>query len=244
MADETGSTDALRSARDLLLRLRADYDEALQTFRWPDVGDRFNWAHDWFDTFGRGTAPRPGCSSSRRTARGPSTLRRARRGGPTSSRPAAHEGLGRGDRVIVMLGNQVELWESMLAIIKIGAVVMPATTPLGPADLADRIERGGARACDRARRRHRPSSTACRATTRGSRSASAPEGWLRLLRRRLGRPGRTPRTARPARRHAAAVLHVGHDRRPKLVEHTHVSYPVGPPLDDVLARPESPATST
>ena len=57
-----------------------------------------------------------------------------------------HEGLGRGDSVIVMLGNQVELWESMLAIIKIGAVIMPTTTAVGPGDLVDRIERGNARA--------------------------------------------------------------------------------------------------
>ena len=44
-----------------------------------------------------------------------------------------------------MLGNQVELWESMLAVAKLGAVIMPTTGALGPADLADRITRGGAR---------------------------------------------------------------------------------------------------
>ena len=44
-----------------------------------------------------------------------------------------------------MLGNQVELWESMLAVAKLGAIIMPTTGALGPADLADRIERGGAR---------------------------------------------------------------------------------------------------
>ena len=44
-----------------------------------------------------------------------------------------------------MLGNQVELWESMLAVAKLGAVIMPTTGALGPADLSDRISRGGAR---------------------------------------------------------------------------------------------------
>ncbi len=43
-----------------------------------------------------------------------------------------------------MLGNQVELWETVLASMKLGAVVIPATTLLGPADLRDRIERGRA----------------------------------------------------------------------------------------------------
>ena len=54
-------------------------------------------------------------------------------------------GVGKGDRVILMLGNQVELWEAMLAVGKLGAVIMPTTGALGPADLSDRISRGGAR---------------------------------------------------------------------------------------------------
>jgi len=54
-------------------------------------------------------------------------------------------GVGKGGRVILMLGNQVELWEAMLAVAKLGAVVMPTTGALGPDDLADRITRGGAR---------------------------------------------------------------------------------------------------
>jgi acetyl-CoA synthetase len=47
---------------------------------------------------------------------------------------------------VLMLGNQVELWEAMLAVIKLGAVVMPTTTAVGPGDLVDRMERGSARA--------------------------------------------------------------------------------------------------
>src|SRR5690349_15589680 len=56
-------------------------------------------------------------------------------------------GLGgaKADAVAVRLGNQVELWETMLGIIKLGAVIMPTTTAVGPADLRDRIGRGGAR---------------------------------------------------------------------------------------------------
>jgi acetyl-CoA synthetase len=54
-------------------------------------------------------------------------------------------GISKGDRVILMLGNQVELWEAMLAVAKLGAIIMPTTGALGPADLTDRISRGGAR---------------------------------------------------------------------------------------------------
>jgi acetyl-CoA synthetase len=43
---------------------------------------------------------------------------------------------------MLMLGNQVELWESMLAVMKLGAVLLPTTTVLAANDLTDRIERG------------------------------------------------------------------------------------------------------
>jgi acetyl-CoA synthetase len=54
-------------------------------------------------------------------------------------------GVAPGDRVMVMLGNQVELWESMLAVMKLGAVIMPGTTALGRKDLLDRVGRGAVR---------------------------------------------------------------------------------------------------
>jgi acetyl-CoA synthetase len=54
-------------------------------------------------------------------------------------------GVDRGDRILLMLGNVAPLWETMLAAMKLGAVVIPATTLLTPGDLADRFERGRAR---------------------------------------------------------------------------------------------------
>ena len=44
--------------------------------------------------------------------------------------------------MLLLLGNSVPLWELMLAAMKLGAVVIPASTLLAPADLADRVERG------------------------------------------------------------------------------------------------------
>ena len=46
--------EAFRSARDLLLGLREDYEEAYRRFRWPELG-RFNWALDWFDVIAEGS---------------------------------------------------------------------------------------------------------------------------------------------------------------------------------------------
>jgi acetyl-CoA synthetase len=49
------------------------------------------------------------------------------------------------DRVMAMLGNHVALWKSMLAVTKVRAVIMPATTALEPNDLTDQIGREAVR---------------------------------------------------------------------------------------------------
>jgi acetyl-CoA synthetase len=46
--------EAYRVVRDLLVRHRDDYDAAVASFRWPDVGAQFNWALDWFDPVAAG----------------------------------------------------------------------------------------------------------------------------------------------------------------------------------------------
>lgn len=50
-------------------------------------------------------------------------------------------GVGRGDRILLMLGNVAELWETMLAAMKLGAVLIPSTLLLTPEDLAERVAR-------------------------------------------------------------------------------------------------------
>ncbi|QZY48959.1 AMP-binding protein, partial [Mycolicibacterium austroafricanum] len=142
MASNTDLFDTLRSARDHLVDLMADYDKAVETFQWPRINGTFNWATDWFDAVARdndgvalwiveqdGTELKVTFDQmARRSDQVASWLRGL--------------GVGKGDRVILMLGNQVELWESMLAVAKLGAVIMPTTGALGSEDLADRIGRG------------------------------------------------------------------------------------------------------
>jgi acetyl-CoA synthetase len=139
------TTARFRTARDFLLRHRADYDTAARAFRWPTL-ERFNWALDWFDAelaSGR-NADRialrlvgekdSACSFaelSERSNRVANGLREL--------------GVARGDRLLLMLGNTEPLWVTMLAAMKLGAVVIPATTLLTADDVLDRIGRGGVR---------------------------------------------------------------------------------------------------
>ena len=141
----TTATERYREARDHLLSLRGDHTRAVAEFRWPDVGPTFNWAVDWFDVIARGNdrsalviVEEDGTSQIR------SFAELAGRSDQVAAWLAS-QGVAKGDPVLLMLGNQVELWDCMLAVMKLGAVIMPTTTAAGPADLADRIARGGAR---------------------------------------------------------------------------------------------------
>src|SRR5690349_17325698 len=138
------ATERFRAARDFLLQHRTDYDTAVRDFRWPEF-ERFNWALDWFDVIAQGN-DRPALVIVEEDGR--ETRRTLAEMSQRSNRVANWlRGLGvaRGDRIIVMLGNQVELWETILAAMKLGAVIIPAATLLRPEDLRDRVERGQAR---------------------------------------------------------------------------------------------------
>ncbi|OPE44729.1 AMP-binding protein, partial [Mycolicibacterium diernhoferi] len=141
----SSNTDLYRDARDQLVDVISDYDKAVATFRWPAITGSFNWAIDWFDVIAQDNhRPALWIVEQDGSETKLSFAEMAQRSDLVATWLQSL-GVGKGDRVILMLGNQVELWESMLAVAKLGAVVMPTTGALGTADLADRIERGGAR---------------------------------------------------------------------------------------------------
>ena len=137
-------TTTFQEARALLLARREGYDDAMREFRWPAL-DRFNWALDWFDAYARDN-DRPALRLVRDGA-GDAVLSFAQlsvRSSQVANRLRA-VGARRGDRVLLMLPNVVPLWETLLGAMKLGLVVVPATTQLGPTDLADRLARGAIR---------------------------------------------------------------------------------------------------
>ena len=145
MTESSSSSHSFREARDLLLRYRDDYATAKREFAWPRL-DRFNWALDWFDVI---AAEHPQRDALRIVAEGGSDVRLSYAELAARSNQVANWlrnlGVRRGDRVLLMLGNIAPLWEVILAAMKLGAVIIPASTLLQPADLADRIARGQVR---------------------------------------------------------------------------------------------------
>jgi acetyl-CoA synthetase len=118
--DQPTGPEAYRACRDILVPHRDDYDAAVAAFRWPDIGDRFNWALDWFDPIAAGN-PRTALriAGEEGSDRSYSFAELAARSDRLVTSLAAG-GVAPGDRVIVMLGSQVELWESMLRVIEVG----------------------------------------------------------------------------------------------------------------------------
>jgi acetyl-CoA synthetase len=132
------------AARDQLFALRTDHPAANAAFAWPRL-DRFNWAIDYFDAIARNNAaPALHIVEESGTEAKLSYAELSRRSSQVANFLVGR-GMRAGDRILLMLGNEVPLWETLLAAIKIGAVVIPATTLLSGADLADRIERGQVR---------------------------------------------------------------------------------------------------
>ena len=142
------ATQTFRAARDFLLAHREDYAAAYAGFQWPKL-EKFNWALDWFDQIAVGDRRDQAAlwvmyEDGRKNEDKLTFAELSER----SNRIANYyRGLGvkRGDRVLLMLGNIPPLWETMLAMIKLSAVIIPATTLLTANDVADRIARGRVR---------------------------------------------------------------------------------------------------
>ena len=220
-----GSTELFRTARDFLLDHRDDYDGAYRDFRWPELTE-FNWALDWFDVIAAGNdAPALWIVEEDGSETRVTYAEMSRR----SDQVAVwlrELGVRRGDRLILMLGNQVELWETILAVMKLGAVLIPASTLLGPADLVDRVERGNAKHVVA-----RSVDAAKFADVGGSYTRIAVgepvAGWLDYASSGSAGVDFVADGVTSASDTLLLYFTSGTTAKPKLVEHTHVSYPVG-----------------
>ncbi|GAA5025957.1 AMP-binding protein [Microbacterium fluvii] len=224
----TPATEKVRAARDLLFAHADDYDGAVAAFSWPEL-DEFNFALEWFDVVAGEHPDRAAVTivDADLEARSWSYGELSQR----SDQVANHLlslGLHRGDHVIVMLGNQIELWETMLALTKIGAVAIPTTTLLSADDLAYRVTHSDARAIVA------PVEVADRAegvaaeVLRIGVGANVPADWSDFAASADAAEQFTPESATAADELNLLYFTSGTTSAiPKLVRHTHVSYPVG-----------------
>lgn len=227
------SAQAFYAAREFLVEHREDYDTAYRDFRWPEI-DEFNWALDHFDAVA--ADPERGAARALWIVEGDGTdahwtfAELSARSNKVANWLRAH-GVVRGDRIILMLGNQVELWEMLLAAMKLGAVVIPATTLLTAADLRDRLDRGGARhvvvgGADAAKFDD-VEGDYTRIAVPGAAAEGPGEGWLDYAAADTAEESFTPDGVTRGSDTLLLYFTSGTTAKPKLVEHTHASYPIG-----------------
>ncbi|SDY91593.1 acetyl-CoA synthetase [Amycolatopsis xylanica] len=215
-------TDRFRAARDLLLELREDHDAAYERFRWPEF-DEFNWALDWFDAIAQGNT-----RDALRIVDGASvtsvTYEELSRRSSRVANWLREQGVDRGNRVLLMLDNQAAVWETLLAAMKLGAVVIPTYTTIGPADLADRLERGAVSHVITT-----AALTGAFAQADLTKIVVGPpvDGWLDYADAAHASPEFVPDGPTPADQELFLYFTSGTTSKPKLAQHNHTSYPVG-----------------
>ena len=223
--------DQFLNSRDFLLKHRTQYEKAYAQFNWPTL-DHFNWAIDYFDFIAKNN-PAPALhiveDSGQQSQLSYSEL-------SNRSNQVANWLLGRdvrkSDRILLMMGNEVPLWETMLAAIKLGVVVIPATPLLSDDDLADRLHRGQVRhvitnATGMKKLNELPPKATEGLSLISVSGGVLPTGWVDYW---LSKKESNSFTQPESTRVTDPLLEYftsGTTSKPKLVQHTQQSYPVG-----------------
>lgn len=219
-----------QEARAFLLKHRTDYETAVRDFRWPDPVP-FNWALDWFDELARDADARDrpalwivDAAQDKQTKLSFAAL--SQRSNQVANFLRA-QGLKRGDHLLLLLGNVVPLWETMLAAMKLGVVVIPATTLLTADELRDRLDRGKAKAVVAAEDQvAKFASLGAENVVRIVVGADS-DGWLAYDEAAKAPESFVPDGPTNADDPMLLYFTSGTTAKPKLVRHSQRSYPVG-----------------
>ncbi|MGH8429100.1 MAG: AMP-binding protein, partial [Solimonas sp.] len=191
-----------------------------------------NWALDWFDTeLASAADSKDRCAlwivdvASGRDTR--LTFAELGRRSNQIANWLRQQGLRRGDHLLLVLNNVAPLWEVMLAAMKLGVVVIPATTLLTAEELADRVERGRARMIVADEQQVAKCAGLPGDMVLVTTSASPPVGWHSLDEAYGGPAAFTPDGPTQADDPLLLYFTSGTTAKPKLVRHSHRSYPVG-----------------
>lgn len=219
------ATAAFKQARDFLIENRADYDRVRRDFSWPQL-QHFNWAIEWFDVIARGNERPALLVVGQKGIEHRVSFEEMRVRSNRLMHLLQHLGLRPGDRILLMLGNTPRLWELLLAAIKLGCPVIPTSTLIMSRDLQDRLERGAVRAVV---------TETVFAPLFGALSDKIIKvladgqlpAWHSLDATQQYSEELKPQGPTPADAPLLLYFTSGTTSKPKLVVHTHVSYPVG-----------------
>jgi len=224
--NDARATEAFRRRRDHLLRHREDLEAARRAPTDVERLEHFNWAFDWFDVVAERTT-RSALIVAGETSCARASYPEIRDASARTASWLRELGVRPGDRLVLALDNCPELWQIVLAGIRLGAVLVPCSSGLAPAELDERVARTGAAGLICAAGRCASSRASRGPRLRVAVGAAAPDGWVDYREAAAA----SPAFERARRTRADELLFLyftsGTTARPKIVAHTHVSYPVG-----------------
>jgi acetyl-CoA synthetase len=213
------------SARDFLLANRCDYAAAYRRFRWPKL-QHFNWGLDYFDVIAANNLERALIIDNEGSAHQSVSFAAMRERSNQAANFFRRLGIQPGDRMLLMLRNEIALWETILAACKLGAVVIPTSVVISSDDLNDRLERGQVRhviATTESTSKFDSYSGICTRIVVGG----TAEGWVEYERAYLEAKQFAPEVSLKGSDPFLLYFTSGTTSKPKIVLHSQYSYPIG-----------------
>ena len=206
-----------------------DYEQTCREFRW-DVPEHYNFAFDVVDRWGEEAQKLAMLwvnerGDEKRLSFRDFTVRSNQVGNALRSM-----GMRQGDRILIMSPRLPEWWEAVLGIMKIGAISMPGTTLLTSKDVAYRLQSAEAVAVitdEEGARKVEQVADECPTLRLKIILGAEREGWVNYS--RAVAAAMTTLKREPTRGDEPMMIYFtsGTVGYPKMVLHTHASYPIG-----------------
>lgn len=206
-----------------------DYEQACREFRW-EVPKHYNFAFDVVDHWGEDAQKLAMLWVNERGEEKRLTFRDFTVRSNQVGNALRTMGIRKGDRILIMSPRLPEWWEAVLGIMKIGAISMPGTTLLTPKDVAYRIQAAEAVAVitdEEGALKVEQVANECPTLRLKIVLGAEREGWVNYTRAMAS--AMSTLKPEPTRSDEPMMLYFtsGTVGYPKMVLHTHVSYPIG-----------------
>jgi acyl-coenzyme A synthetase/AMP-(fatty) acid ligase len=206
-----------------------DYEQTCREFRW-EVPEHYNFAVDVVDRWGEDAQKLAMLWVNEQGDERRLTFRDFTARSNQVGNALRTMGIRKGERILILLPRLPEWWDAVLGIMKIGAISMPGTTLLTPKDVAYRLQAAEAVAVitdEEGASKVDQVAGECPALRLKIVLAAEREGWVSYDRAVASAPATLK--PEPTRGDEAMMIYFtsGTVGYPKMVLHTHVSYPVG-----------------
>lgn len=206
-----------------------DYEQACREFRW-EVPEHYNFAVDVVDHWGEDAQKLAMLWVNERGDEKRLTFRDFTVRSNQAGNALRTMGIRKGDRILIMSPRLPEWWEAVLGIMKIGAISMPGTTLLTPKDVAYRIQAAEAVAVitdEEGALKVEQVANECPTLRLKIVLGAEREGWVNYA--RAVAVAMSTLKPEPTRSDEPMMIYFtsGTVGYPKMVLHTHVSYPIG-----------------